>query len=258
MDEVESKEVFARLVTLADTLVSGFDVVDLADDLVHSCLEFLPISAAGILLDDQQGHLRVLASSTEEMRLLELLELQHSEGPCYEAFVTGEPVEVTHLPDRAVSWPTFAPAATERGVVAVYALPLRLRDRTIGALNLFCGATTEMTPMQLQVAHAMASMATLGILNHWSVRRQEQLAEQLQTALNSRVVIEQAKGVIAERSSVDMGTAFELLRTAARGERRPLSELATEVAQGRLSPSSLFRSTGGGSGQMTERSRSDQ
>lgn len=258
MDEVESKAVFARLVTLADTLVSGFDVVDLADDLVHSCLEFLPISAAGILLDDQQGHLRVLASSTEEIRVLELLELQHSEGPCYEAFMTGEPVEVTHLPDRAASWPTFAPAATDRGVVAVHALPLRLRDRTIGALNLFCGATTEMTPMQLQVAHAMASMATLGILNHWSVRRQEQLAEHLQVALDSRIVIEQAKGVIAERSSVDMGTAFELLRTAARGERRSLSGLATEVAQGRLSPASLFRSAGSGSGQTTERSRPDQ
>ena len=97
MDEGESKQVFARLVTLADTLVSGFDVVDLADELVQSCLEFLPVSAAGILLDDQQGHLRVLASSTEEMRVLELLELQHSEGPCYEAFVTGEPVMATDL-----------------------------------------------------------------------------------------------------------------------------------------------------------------
>ena len=90
----------------------------------------------------------------------------------------------------------------------------------------------------------MTSMATLGILNHWTVRRQEMLAEQLQTALNSRVVIEQAKGVIAERSSVDMATAFELLRTAARGQRRPLSELAAEVAQGRLSPASLLREPG--------------
>jgi transcriptional regulator with GAF, ATPase, and Fis domain len=258
MDEGESKQVFARLVTLADTLVSGFDVVDLADELVQSCLEFLPVSAAGILLDDQQGHLRVLASSTEEMRVLELLELQHSEGPCYEAFVTGEPVMATDLSGRAGSWPTFVPAATARGVVAAFALPLTLRDRTIGALNLFSSTPTEMSATQLQVAHAMTSMATLGILNHWTVRRQELLAEQLQTALNSRVVIEQAKGVIAERSSVDMATAFELLRSAARGQRRPLSELAAEVAQGRLSPASLIREPGDHTGQTTERSRSDQ
>jgi transcriptional regulator with GAF, ATPase, and Fis domain len=243
MDDADSARVFGRLVTLADSLVSGFDVVDLADELVHSCLEFLPIHAAGILLDDQQGNLRVLASSSEEMRLLELLELQNAEGPCFEAFATGARVLATPLADHQEGWPTFTAAAAHQGIRAAYALPLRLREDTIGALNLFCRDEDALAGPQLEVAHAMTSMATLAILTHWGVRRQELLAEQLQTALNSRIVIEQAKGVIAERSTVDMATAFGLLRTAARNGRRPLSEVAAEVAQGRLSPSALVAPT---------------
>lgn len=188
MSEAVTEKVLARLVTLADTLVTGFDVVE---------------------LDDERGHLRVLASSDEAMHVLELLELQNGEGPCYEAFTTGQAVVVPELPEAAERWPTFYPAASAQGVAAVYALPLRLRDRTIGALNLLGHTPGERGRAQFEVAHALATMATLGILNHWTARRQELLAEQLQVALNSRVVIEQAKGVIAERSGVDMPTAFE-------------------------------------------------
>lgn len=149
------------------------------------------------------------------------------------------------LAESADRWPGFAAEAQRQGVLSAYALPLQLRERTIGALNLFCDTEVRLTEQHLEVGHAMASMATIGILNHWTVRRQELLAEQLQTALNSRIIIEQAKGVIAERSTVDMATAFELLRTASRADRRPLSELAEEVAQGRLSPAALFLSAHG-------------
>jgi transcriptional regulator with GAF, ATPase, and Fis domain len=245
MDDVATQRLFARMVALADTLVSGFDVVDLADDLVQGCLEFLPVDAAGILLDDQRGTLRVLASSSEATRVLEMFELQSHEGPCFEAFSAGHAVRVPRLTDHRDRWPGFVSEAIDQDVRSAYALPLRLHDRTIGALNLFCRHTEPMTEPELDVGRAMASMATLGILNHWSVRRHEGIAEQLQTALDSRVVIEQAKGVIAERSSVDMGTAFELLRSAARAGRRPLSELAAEVVNGRMSPSSLAQPRGG-------------
>jgi GAF domain-containing protein len=245
MDEAQLKRLFARLLGLGDTLVSGFDVVDLADDLVHACMDFLPVDSAGILLDDQRGSMRVLASSSEEMRVLELLELQNHEGPCFEAFGTGAVVSATNLRRSREVWPVFVSEAAGQGIRSAYALPLRLHDRTIGALNLFCRREDALGDFDLEIARAMASTATLGILNHWSVRRHEVLAEQLQSALNSRVVIEQAKGVIAERSSVDMSTAFQLLRSAARAGRRPLSELAAEVANGRMSPSSVDQARGG-------------
>jgi transcriptional regulator with GAF, ATPase, and Fis domain len=227
------KQLFARLVTLADTMVTGFDVVDLADRLVSSCLEFLPITSAGIMLDDQRGSLRVLASSSEETRLLELLELQNNEGPCLEAFSTGLLVAEADLAGAVQRWPAFTAAAGGQSILAAYALPMQLRDRTIGALNLFCTSDEGLDADDIQVAHMMTTMATLGILNHWSVRRTEVVAEQLQTALNSRIIIEQAKGVIAERSNVDMGRAFEMLRSAARSSQRPLSEVAEDVARGR-------------------------
>jgi transcriptional regulator with GAF, ATPase, and Fis domain len=245
MDEVETKRLFARLLDLADTLDSGLDIVDLADDLVHGCLECLPINAAGIVLDDQRGVMRVLASSSEETRVLELLELQNHEGPCYDAFTAGEAVSAAPLGEHRDRWPVFVSEATDQGIRAAYALPLRLHEQTIGALNLFCNHEAVLSDFEVEVARAMASMTTLGILNHWSVRRHQILAEQLQAALESRVAIEQAKGVIAERSGVDMATAFQLLRTAARAGRRPLSDLAAEVATGRMSPSSLNQPPGG-------------
>lgn len=233
-ERTETNEgILDRLVTLADTLVTGFDVVDLADQLVRSCQEFLPVRSVGIMLDDQRGGLRVLASSSEEMRVLELFELQSNEGPCLEAFYAGELVESLTAQETSARWPRFAEAARPEGIVSTYAFPMRLRDRTIGALNLFCDREGGLSPEELRIAHAMTTMATLGILNHWSVRRQELLAEQLQTALTSRIVIEQAKGVVAERSGVDMAEAFDLLRAEARRSRRPLSELADDVANGR-------------------------
>jgi len=230
IDEADAHTaVLARLATLADTLVAGFDPVDLADHLVSSCLEFLPVVNAGIMLDDQRGHLRVLASSSEETRLLELFELQNNEGPCLEAFTSGLSVTVPDLATEGLRWPMFTGEAMGLGIVGAYALPMRLKERTIGALNLFCDTRNALSEPQLRLGQVMSTMATLGILNHWTVQRHEVLAEQLGSALHSRVVIEQAKGVIAERSRVTMTVAFEMLRTAARASRRPLTQVATEV-----------------------------
>lgn len=233
-DDVHSS-LFNRLVSLADSLVGGIDVIDVADGLVVSCMDFLPVQSVGIMLDDQRGNLRVLASSSEEVRLLELFELQNNEGPCLEAFASGALVSAIDLAAAKGRWPSFVPEAQAQGILAAYALPLQLNARTIGALNLFCSSQDAMTPEGLRIARMMATMATLGILNHWTVRRQERLAEQLQAALNSRIVIEQAKGVLAERSGVPMGVAFEMLRAAARTTRTQLSVVATEVAHGRAS-----------------------
>jgi hypothetical protein len=247
---IDGGGLFARLVSLADTLVAGFDVIDLADQLVHSCLEFLPVSSAGIMLDDQRGNLKVLASSSEETYLLELYELQSNEGPCLEAFVTGRMVSA-QLDTSRERWPSFVSEAVAQGILIAYALPMQLRDRTIGALNLFCDDRSGLAPGDVQVAHVLSAMTTLGIVNHWTLQQQEVLAEQLQTALSSRIVLEQAKGVVAERSGVDMAEAFEILRRTARSSRRPLGEVANEVAHGRLLPDIAPRSSdeqGGGAG----------
>ena len=175
------------------------------------------------------------------MRLLELIQLQANEGPCLDAFASGELVAVPDLVAEQARWPDFAPQAITEGVLGVYALPLRLRERTIGALNLFRAKSGPLPPRELQVAQVLAGMATVGLTNQRTVRRQELLAEQLQFALNGRIVIERAKGVVAERAGVDVTIAFALLRNAARAARRPISEVAGDVARGKVGPEAFTR-----------------
>lgn len=227
-------QLFASLLNLADALTTGFDVVDLADRLVISCLQLLPVQSASILLDDRRGSLRVLASSSEEAHVLELLEVQSREGPCLQAIATGEAVGIDHISSILRTWPKFFAEARAQGVVAAYALPMRLRDRTVGALNLFCEEPAGLGPADLRVAQTLTTMATIGLLSHRALQEQEVLTRQLQTALDSRVVIEQAKGVIAERAGISMSEAFAVLRRAARSHRRPLSDLAAEITRGDL------------------------
>jgi ANTAR domain-containing protein len=187
------------------------------------------------MIVDQRGNLKVLASSSEETHLLELFELQNNEGPCLEAFVSGRMVHA-QLDDSHARWPSFASQAEAQGILIAYALPMQLRDRTIGALNLFCDDSAGMAEDDVQVARVLSAMTTLGIVNHWTLQQQELLAEQLQTALSTRIVIEQAKGVVAERTGVAMAEAFEVLRRMARSSRRPLSDVAADVAVGRMLP----------------------
>ncbi|GAA4715736.1 GAF and ANTAR domain-containing protein [Phytohabitans rumicis] len=220
------------LVEMADTLVDDFDVIDFMHVLTERCVELLGVSAAGVLLTNQRGELRVIAASTERTRLLELFQLQTDQGPCVDCFRTGRRVTVPDLPAETPRWPRFAAAAAEVGFAAVHALPMRLRADVIGALNLFDVHTGTLDEEKLRVGQALADVATIGLLQERAVRRRETLAEQLQTALNSRVVIEQAKGKLAERLQVDMDRAFAALREAARSRNRRLSELAQAIVEG--------------------------
>jgi GAF domain-containing protein len=224
------------LVRLADTLVNGFDIVELFDDLVRTCVELLDLSAAGLMLADQRNALRVMASSSEQTRLLELFELQNNEGPCLDCYRTRERVAVVDDAAQATRWPSFTAQARTHGFGPVYALPMRLRDQTIGALNLFLPRGASLPDLDLDIAQAMADVATIAILQHRARHADHQLAEQLQTALNSRIAIEQAKGVIAERAQVDMEVAFTLLRRQARDHNARLSDVAMAVASGQLPP----------------------
>lgn len=218
-------------VTLADTLVGDFDVVELLVELSRTCVEVLDAGAAGLLLADQRGHLRFMAASSEKSRLLELLELQYEQGPCLDCYHVGAPVSAADLAAETSRWPTFAPAARKAGFSSVHALPLRLRDQTIGAMNLFHNGSRRFDDADLRTAQALADVATIGILQHRAAHRSSLIAEQLQAALNSRLVIEQAKGVLAERGQLDMDAAFDLLRSYARTNRAGLSDTARRIVQ---------------------------
>ena len=222
----------SAFVKLADTLVADYDVVELAQQLIDSSMSLLPISAAGILLGDAKGELHVFASSSEQSRLLELLQVEADVGPCLDAYRTGVAVLVDDLGLHVAQWPAFAERAAEYEYRAVAALPLRLRTERVGALNLFLDKTGPMAAEDLAVGQALADVATIGILHQRVLSRSEVVNKQLQTALNTRLVIEQAKGVLAERGAVDMDRAFNLLRSHARRTNRRLAELAREVVDG--------------------------
>lgn len=229
-------------VTLADTLVADFDVVEVLDLLVRACVDTLGSTAAGLLLGDQRGHLTVMAASAESSRLLEVFQIQNDEGPCLDCFRTRQPVTVPDLADMADRWPNFVPVALASGFRSVQALPMRLRDDTIGALNLFHAGEALLTDDDLRVAQALADTATIGILQQRALQSSNLLAEQLQQALNSRVAIEQAKGVLAAYGGIDMDEAFEALRRHARNNNLRISDLARDVATQAIDPTTLLRS----------------
>jgi transcriptional regulator with GAF, ATPase, and Fis domain len=213
-------------VELADTMVADFDVIDFLHLLTDRSVVLLSASAAGVMLADPRGELRVAASSNEAAGLLELFQIQNDQGPCLDCFRTGQPVTAADLAGPGQRWPRFATAATGSGFRAVEALPMRLRDQVIGALNLFRAAAGPFDPAELRVGQALADVATIGLLHERNVRRSETVAEQLQGALNSRVVIEQAKGKLAERRSIEMDQAFILLRDYARNSNQRLTDVA--------------------------------
>ena len=232
------------LVELADTLVADFDVVELMALLTDRCVDVLGVDAAGIMLAGPQGELRVIASSSDAMRLLELFEIQSQEGPCLDCFRSGSSVSQEDLSQAGGEWPTFAVEAVAAGFHSAQALPLRLRGAVIGALNLFHREPGVMRTADLRAAQAFADVATIAVLQHGAAREAQLINEQLNHALNSRIVIEQAKGMTAERLGVGIELAFAALRAHARGSNLQLSEVARRVVDGELSPTQFEISEG--------------
>lgn len=221
-------------VELADTLVEEFDVVDLLQLLTERCVELLDADAAGLMLADERGDLRLMAATTERMRLVELLELQAAEGPCRDCYLTGRPVVNVKLADAHGRWPVFTGAAVAAGFGGTHALPMRLRGRVIGALNLFTDASVDLSDDDVAVGQAMADVATIGLLHERNLREQTAVSEQLQAALHSRVLIEQAKGVLAARAEITVDRAFTRMRDHARHTGLTLTAVATAVVDGSL------------------------
>jgi GAF domain-containing protein len=222
------------LVELADTLVDDFDVVDLLTLLSDRCVEVLDVAAAGIMLVAAEGDLRVIASSSEAMRILELFELQSDEGPCVDCYRDGTLIVNLDLATALDRWPHFAPLAIESGFQSAHALPMRLRGSVIGALNLFRADTGKLEDADVQAAQALADIATIAILQHRVGLEAHVLNTQLNEALSSRILIEQAKGVIAERAGINTDEAFTRLRQHARSNNLRLADVAADVASGTL------------------------
>ena len=228
-------------VDVSDTLVADFDVIDFLAVLAERCVELLGVSEAGIMLADSDGVLRVAASSSQAMELLELFELQHDDGPCVDCFRTKAPVREDDLLQAARSrWPRFGPEAIAAGFNAVYALPMRLREQVIGSLNLLRAQAGPLDGDELQVGQALADAATIGILQQRAASESRVVADQLEHALKSRIVIEQAKGVLSARADVDMDAAFAGLRGYARNHNQRLSEVAGAIADGSLPVSTVL------------------
>lgn len=230
-------------VSLADTLVAEFDVIDFLHTLAIRSVELLDADAAGIMLADQRGGLHVMASSTEEAHLLELYELQNNEGPCLDCYRTGRPVARDNLPAMRTSWPAFTKELQGLGFHSAQALPMRLRDETIGALNLFRLKPGQLTPADLSIGQAMADVATVGLIQERAIAASELLATQLQTALSSRVQLEQAKGVLAQRAGLRMDEAFQVMRAYARSHNRRLSDVAARIIDGTLDDNQVQKDT---------------
>jgi GAF domain-containing protein len=233
-------------VELADTLVDDYDIIALLDRLACHCVELLAADAAGILLADAHHKLRVVASTNEQTAWMELLQLQADEGPCVECFRTATAVSVVDLSQATRRWPRFTTAlaaalADREPYRSVHALPLRLRGEPIGALNLFHRQPGPLPAADLALGQALADVATIGILSERAINRGEALNEQLQTALNSRVIIEQAKGVLAERGNIDMNTAFDRLRGYSRDNNLKLSDVGRQIVETGLAADVLAR-----------------
>ncbi len=228
------------LVELADTLVDDFDVVDLLTLLTDRCVEAFAVQDAGLMLAAPIGHqLQVMASSSAIMRDLELYEIQTSDGPCLDCYGSGEPVINEDLRSSTDRWPQFAPAAIEAGFLSVSAIPMRWRGTTIGALNLFRSEPGVLDDDDLSAARAFADVATIAILQHQAAIDARTVNDQLNHALNSRVIIEQAKGMLAERAGLDVAQAFDRLRDHARSHNLRLAAVAQDLLDGKLSAGAL-------------------
>ena len=226
MTVVSTERLADVFVEFADTLIDDYDVIEFLLMVTTRTAELIGASDVGLLLADQRGRLQFMAASNEDVKRLELFQVQVNEGPCFDAFQSGRPVVNADLQDAGDRWPHFAPRAVADGYRSAHAFPLRLRQEVIGAIGVFGTDVGRWEAAEVHVAQALAHVATIGLLQERAVRRGEVLAEQLQSALNSRIVIEQAKGAIAQFRDVTVDDAFLMMRDHARRTKQRLGDVA--------------------------------
>jgi GAF domain-containing protein len=231
MSTVSAARLARAFVEVADTLVDEFDVIEFLQMLTERVAGFFETAQVGLMLADQHDRLTFTAASDENARLMELIQLQYGGGPCLDAFRTGRLVTNVDLAEAASRWPEFAVRASESGFRSVHAFPLRLREELIGAMGVFAGAV-RLDDADTHIVQSLADVAVIGLLQERTIRRGEVLTRQLQTALNSRIIIEQAKGVVAQARGVTPDEAFVLIRDYARSHNRRLSDVTSGIVTG--------------------------
>ncbi|MCZ2858017.1 GAF and ANTAR domain-containing protein [Blastococcus sp. VKM Ac-2987] len=244
MSASRERDVTGSFVRLASSLVSGYDVVDLLSELTADCAHLLDIASAGLLLADERGVLHVVAASSERTRQLELFQVQRADGPCRDCYLDGAPVSAPDLRTEADRWPQFAPAALRAGFASVHAVPMRLHDQVLGALGLFGTSSGSLDPEDLSLGQALADVASVALVQDKEKSDQRSVNEQLQTALQSRIVLEQAKGVLAQQGALQMDEAFAVLRRYARDHNLRLTAVAEAVVDRRLPAQQLLARSG--------------
>ena len=233
-DRTREAKLSNAFVALADTLVADFDLVELLQTLVETCTELLDAASAGLLLRDADGSLQVVASTADDANLVEVVQLGAEAGPCWECASSGEPVTIPDIAATGDRWPAFRRAALDRGLRSVHATPMRLRSTVIGAMNLFGTTTGALNAQDIATAQALSDVATIGVLSARASQERDLVSTQLRSALDSRIVIEQAKGVLAQSADLSMDEAFAALRSYARSNNLGLHGVAAALVERRL------------------------
>ncbi|MFF4500159.1 ANTAR domain-containing protein [Streptomyces sp. NPDC001401] len=249
------------LVEAADTLTESFEATDHLRRVADHCVELLAARAAGIMLIDGGRAVSMSGSSRQEAVVLDLLAAQHGGGPCLESYGSGRPVPPVSIraAHAEARWPDFTERALGHGIAGTFAVPLRRGGTALGALNVFLPAPPDGSSPDgsspggesgLPVAQLLADAAAVGVQNHRTFTQYRSLTEQLQEALSSRVRIEQAKGMLAERWNIEPDEAFATLRQYARRRRLPVNRVAQAVIE-RVADDELRREGPGGSGESS-------
>jgi signal transduction protein with GAF and PtsI domain len=220
--------VLDAVVSLVDSLLDDFDVVDLLTELTEQCAQLLDVAAAGLLLATPRRQLQLMAATSEKIHHLELFQLQADQGPCLDCYATGQPISVADMQTEAARWPRFAAAATEAGFASVHAVPMRAASTVLGALGLFGTGVGELNDADRLVAQTLAHIACVAILQDHPATPATVLPH-LQAALTSRIVVDQAKGFLSQRLAVSVDDAFTLLRRYARTHGDHLTELSRRL-----------------------------
>ncbi|MGW0903191.1 ANTAR domain-containing protein [Streptomyces sp. NPDC002853] len=223
-------------VELADTLVEDFDVIDFLHQMTVRCQELLDVTDAAVFLAHPNLNLHSPAPCDPSPALQDVVDAACRQGPAVDAHRTTRPVASLRLVDAAARWPQFTPHLLNAGYTLATALPMRLRQDNIGSLLLLHTGDRALNPDDLALAQALADAATIGLIQARTIRQQHTVNEQLHGALQSRIIIEQAKGVLAARSNVTLNQAFDVLRRYARQHRILLSRVARDVIESGLTP----------------------
>ena len=243
MTENREREIINAFVNLSNELVEDYDVVDVLSQLTGHCAHLLDIASAGLLIADDRGVLHLAVASSERTQQLELFQLQRDEGPCLDCYHSGTPVSVPDLEAEQERWPQFSRAALGAGFKSVHAVPMKLRGQVLGGLGLFGDNVGRLDSTDLDLAQALAHVACLAIVNERSASDRTTVNTQLQHTLTSRIVLEQAKGVIAHAGGLDIDGAFMVLRRYARANERNLGSVAADVVNRKLHADALMRRT---------------